>query len=236
MNFVQLLKFAVGGLWRQKVRTALTLVGVTVGTCALAFSLALGLGLREFIETEFKGRDDFWRVSVRVDEPPPDETTVPSDKIAVKGQMTDERRGRIREMLLEKYQNNRLRKPLKVLAPEALDAIAHLPGVAEIRTYTIGNGRLWVDGADKSAPALSVSGAARRPGPAAHRRPVARFARRGRNRRFRVRALPDRHPRRRRTGCRSGPPGEARSGRGAERATAGTGPRASGSCAACPRN
>ena len=45
MNPVQLLKFAVAGLWRQKVRTALTLVGVTVGTCALAFSVSLGLGL-----------------------------------------------------------------------------------------------------------------------------------------------------------------------------------------------
>ena len=95
MNFVQLLTFALGGLWRQKVRTALTLVGVTVGTCALAFSLALGLGLRAFIDTEFKGRDDFWRVVVRVDEPPPDEAAIPDRdraKLAVTGAMSDERR------------------------------------------------------------------------------------------------------------------------------------------------
>src|SRR5262252_3602327 len=105
MNPLQLLKFAVGGLWRQKTRTALTLVGVTVGTCALTFSLALGLGLREFIETEFKGRDDFWRVVVRVDEPPPDESTIPPEKIEVKGKMSAERRARIREALVDRYQN-----------------------------------------------------------------------------------------------------------------------------------
>src|SRR3954469_14870143 len=99
MRYGELLKFALGGLWRQKVRTALTLVGVTVGTCALAFSLSLGLGLRQFIETEFKGRDDFWRVVVRVDEPPPDENAIPERdkaKLDVKGEMSAERRGRIR--------------------------------------------------------------------------------------------------------------------------------------------
>ncbi len=48
-------------------------MGVAVGTCALAFSLAVGLGLRAFIDKEFQGREDFWRVLVRVDEPPPDE-------------------------------------------------------------------------------------------------------------------------------------------------------------------
>src|SRR2546421_12965036 len=99
MTLRLLASFALQGLWRQKTRTALTLVGVTVGTCALAFSLALGLGLREFIDTEFKGREDFWRVLVRVDETPPDESTVPPEKLAVEGQMSAERRARIREAL-----------------------------------------------------------------------------------------------------------------------------------------
>jgi putative ABC transport system permease protein len=158
MNFVQLLKFALGGLWRQKVRTALTLVGVTVGTCALAFSLALGLGLRAFIEKEFKGRDDFWRVIVRADEPPPNESAVPPEKIAVTGQMSDERRARIREALLEKYQSTHPPKSPKMLTHANLEEIAKLPGVSEVRTYTVGDGRLWLDGADKPAVAFSVSG------------------------------------------------------------------------------
>jgi putative ABC transport system permease protein len=158
MNVVQLLKFAAGGLWRQKVRTGLTLVGVTVGTCALAFSLALGLGLRAFIETEFKSRDDFWRIQVRVDQPPPDESAVPPEKIAVTGQMSDARRARIREALLDGYQNNRLRRPPKLLTREAIDALADLPDVREVRTYALGAGRLWADGVERPVPVNVVSG------------------------------------------------------------------------------
>ena len=158
MNPIQLLKFALGGLWRQKVRTALTLVGVTVGTCALAFSVSLGLGLRAFIDTEFKGRDDFWRVLVRVDEPPPDESTIPPEKIAVHGSMSDERRARIRAGLVDRYQSKRLPKAPTLLTREKLDAIAAVPGVSEVRTFRTGEGRLWADTSDVPAPVFSVSG------------------------------------------------------------------------------
>lgn len=153
----QLIVFALHGLWRQKVRTALTLVGVTVGTCALAFSLALGLGLRAFIDTEFKGREDFWRVIVRVDEPPPDESQVPPEKIAVTGTMSAERKARIREALLDRYRTRAPRVP-KLLTPTDLSAIAQLPGVAEVRTYNSGGGHLWADGTDKPVSVSTTSG------------------------------------------------------------------------------
>src|SRR5258708_6877281 len=102
MGALQLLRFAIGGLWRQKVRTGLTLIGVTVGTCALAFSVALGLGLRAFIDKEFQGRDTFWRISVRIAEPSADPADLPAEKVAVHGSMSDERRARIREALAQK--------------------------------------------------------------------------------------------------------------------------------------
>src|ERR1044072_480847 len=113
MGALQLLRFAVGGLWRQKVRTGLTLIGVTAGTCALAFSVALGLGLRAFIDKEFQGRDTFWRVSVRVAEPSPDPNDLPPEKVTVHGTMSEERRARIREALAQKYLNEGSRKPPK---------------------------------------------------------------------------------------------------------------------------
>ena len=158
MNPLQFLKFALHGLWRQKTRTALTLVGVTVGTCALAFSLALGLGLRAFIETEFKGRDDFWRVLVRVDELPPDETGVPPRELDVQGEMSPERRARIREMLLDRYQRTRPPRRPKLLTPEQLDAIAKLPGVSEVRTFRTGDGTAWVAPARTLVPVSTVGG------------------------------------------------------------------------------
>jgi putative ABC transport system permease protein len=152
----ELTRFALGGLWRQKVRTILTLVGVTVGTCALAFSLALGFGLRAFIDREFQGRDDFWRVIVHVAEPPPDPATIPPEKIAVGGQMSDARRERIRQALIEKYQNTVPRKPPVLLTPEKLAEIAALPDVAEVRATRSAPGRLWVN--KDSAVGTVVSG------------------------------------------------------------------------------
>jgi putative ABC transport system permease protein len=161
MNPLQLLKFALHGLWRQKVRTGLTLVGVAVGTCALAFSLALGLGLRAFIETEFKGREDFWRVLVRADEPPPGEDKVPErdrHRIEVKGEMSDERRARMREALVGLYASKTAPRPVKRLTPEAIDAIAKLPGVAEVRTFHTGSGWVTAAGGEERPSVFAVSG------------------------------------------------------------------------------
>ena len=150
--------FAAQGLWRQKVRTILTLVGVMVGTCALAFSLALGFGLRAFIEHEFKGREDFWRVVVTTSPPAPDPSEVPPEKSTVRGEMADERRERLREALVDRYVSTHIRKGALTLTPQKLAAIRALPDVAEIRTFRGGNGRVTTAGAIKPATAYTVAG------------------------------------------------------------------------------
>src|SRR6476661_1142628 len=106
----ELIRFAIGGLWRQKVRTALTLVGVTVGTCALAFSPSLGLGLRAFIDREFQGRDDFWKVIVHAGESTADPDDLPAGKVAVQGEFAEDRKARLRDALVQKYLSERPRK------------------------------------------------------------------------------------------------------------------------------
>jgi putative ABC transport system permease protein len=159
MRVRELTRFALDGLWRQKVRTSLTLVGVTVGTCALAFSLALGLGLRAFIDNEFQGRKDFWRVHVHVAEPAVDRDKVPEKdrhRVTVQGQMSDERRERIEKALLEKYQGTVFRKPPVLLTPQKLAEIAALPDVEEVRATRNVPGRVWVG--DRSALGTVVAG------------------------------------------------------------------------------
>jgi len=153
-----LTRFALQGLWRQKVRTALTLVGVMVGTCALAFSLALGFGLRAFIEHEFKGRDDFWRIVVTATEPTPDPDEVPPEKSAVHGAMSDERRGRLREALIDRYVFTHLRRGAVRLTPDKLAALRQLPDITEVRTFRGGDGRVSAEGAERPARAYTVSG------------------------------------------------------------------------------
>src|SRR5262245_38247507 len=158
MRYGELTRFALGGLWRQEVRTALTLVGVTVGTCALAFSLALGFGLRAFIDNEFKSREDFWRIIVHVDEPPPEPGDVPPERVAVKGDVSEDRRQRLREALVERYIQLRLRKAPVPLTPQTLATIAALPDVAEVRTYRSADAKATAAEAEKPAKGTAVAG------------------------------------------------------------------------------
>lgn len=158
MNPYQFFKFAVGGLWRQKVRTALSLVGVCVGACALAFSLALGLGLRAFIDTEFQSRDDFWRVTVRADDrkltggatdaPPPE----------VDARVPGERRDRLRARLTER--RNVLNPPryAKPLVPAGLAALERIPDVHEVRAFYTAEVRAWLAAPDAPARGFCASG------------------------------------------------------------------------------
>lgn len=156
MSLSQLVRFALGGLWRQKVRTVLTLIGVLVGTAALVFSLALGLGLRAFIEKEFKDREGFWRVTVRVTEPTPDPDKVPAEKVAVTGDMAPDRRARLREALARRYLRDETRTPPKPLDRAAIAALAALPDVTEVRVTRTAAGRVWLH--DRSAAGFVVSG------------------------------------------------------------------------------
>lgn len=156
MNPRQLVRFALSGLWRQRVRTALTLVGVTAGTAALAFSLALGLGLRGFVDTEFRGREDFWRVQVRAGEPTADPARLPADEVGVRGAFAPDRAARLQDARLQKYLTDRARVPPVLLDPAAVARIAALPDVTEVRTYRTGAGRAWAG--DRSALATVAAG------------------------------------------------------------------------------
>jgi putative ABC transport system permease protein len=158
MTWRTLTRLALQGLWRQKVRTGLTLIGVLVGTCALAFSLALGFGLRAFIDHEFQSRDDFWRIVVTTTEPTPSPDEVPSEKSTVTGRMTDERRERLREALIDRYMSTHHKRGALALTPDRLEAISSLPDVMEVRTFRAAEGRLSAASAVRPASANTVAG------------------------------------------------------------------------------
>jgi putative ABC transport system permease protein len=136
---------AFGGLWRQKARSALTLLGVTVGTSALAFSLALGIGLRAFVENEFKARRDFWTVNahpknwgrgdVTEEEIPPDRVEVPADLPA-------DRRERLRKRLIDDYRNSHRPKRMTLVTQEHIDQFKRTPDVDDVIAYRVQYGQL----------------------------------------------------------------------------------------------
>jgi putative ABC transport system permease protein len=153
-----LIRSAVGGLWRQKARTALTLLGVAVGGCALAFSLSLGIGLRGLIDREFHGRPGFWQVHVRVARQGSaiPESDIPPEKVAVEGRMSEERRQRLRAKKVQQYQESHPRQPPVPLTPAKLAELAAVPDVTEVVTWQVGTGRVWLG--DQSREVFVLSG------------------------------------------------------------------------------
>ena len=45
MSVVDLLKMSLSSLWRRKLRTILTILGVVIGTASIVVMISLGLGL-----------------------------------------------------------------------------------------------------------------------------------------------------------------------------------------------
>lgn len=136
---------AVGGLWRQKARTVLTLLGVAVGACAMAFSLSLGIGLRALIDNEFRSRDEFWWVDVfppNRGRPVIEEKDIPAKELALSDKVPPERQARMRALLVEQYRNRHRPGEVKLLSKEQLAPLAELPDVADVRTYRVGYGQM----------------------------------------------------------------------------------------------
>src|SRR5229473_1067189 len=97
MRNSDLFRLALSALWRQKTRTALTTLGVILGACMLAFSLSIGQGVKEALRRQFRENDDLRRIQIYPGYgEQKDEAGIPPAAIAVKGEMSDERRARLR--------------------------------------------------------------------------------------------------------------------------------------------
>ena len=133
MRFVDLLIMALRGLWRQKMRSALTVVGVAVGACALAFSVSLGLGLRHMIDEQHHKKAAFWQVDLFVPEfEPIPESEIPAEQINLPDGIDGERRARVRERLIRQHQARHPRRPASALGEERLAELAAIPDVIDV--------------------------------------------------------------------------------------------------------
>lgn len=55
MKRVDLVLMAKGNLWRRKLRTALTVLGIVIGTVSILLMVAVGLGIKDTVTKEFAG-------------------------------------------------------------------------------------------------------------------------------------------------------------------------------------
>jgi putative ABC transport system permease protein len=148
MRTSDLIIAAIGGLWRQKARTTLTVLGVTVGTTALAFSLALGVGLRAFIESEFKARREFWTVNVHPKNWGRDdlkEEDIPPDRIAVPPEIPAERSARIRQKLIQDYRNSHRAKRVSLVTLDHIEQFKRMADVDDVLASRFATTHLTLD-------------------------------------------------------------------------------------------
>jgi putative ABC transport system permease protein len=149
---------AVQGLWRQKVRSLLTLLGIALGSLALAFSLSLTLGLRAFIAREFHSRAEFWRVLVHADPAEGDVAAAPAAVVTIRGQVSPERRERLQAALAERYFARHPRRGQRMLTPELLAELASWPEVEAVQAYRSVEARLTLPGSDAVALGTLICG------------------------------------------------------------------------------
>src|SRR5262245_22740950 len=102
MKWPDLLWIALSALRQQKVRTALSVLGVVIGTFALTLSVSVGRGVEGAIVRMFRQFDQLRRIQIT----PGFETKeaeVPATALKIEGRISDARRERLRHALVRQF-------------------------------------------------------------------------------------------------------------------------------------
>jgi putative ABC transport system permease protein len=144
MRLADLVRLAFAALWQQKTRTALTMLGVTLGACMLTFSLSIGQGVQDALNRQFHAHNDLRHIQVYGGRGGQTETEagIPAEAIEVKGQMSEVKRERIRKMLVQQWHEFNTRRPPLPLTRSVVDQIRAMPNVEAVNPGFFEQGRL----------------------------------------------------------------------------------------------
>jgi putative ABC transport system permease protein len=131
VRFADVLKFALGALFQQKVRTLLTTLGVLLGTFVLVGSVSIMQGIRDLSMSWFQRHDQLRKIEVMPGYTTK-ETDVPESEKRVEGKMDDAKRERLREALIRRYRAEKQQSAPVPLTQERLEAIRNLPHVKDV--------------------------------------------------------------------------------------------------------
>src|SRR5262245_6088033 len=139
---------AMSAIWRQKTRTALTTLGVILGACMLTMSLSIGQGVRDALDRQFRKNDNLRRIHVYggLRTSGDDVTGIPAEAIEVKGEMSEERRARIRKLLVQQWRDHSVRRSPIPLNRELIERLEQEPHIDVVQAGFSANGRLAVNG------------------------------------------------------------------------------------------
>jgi putative ABC transport system permease protein len=128
---IDLLLTSLGALFQQKVRTALTVLGIVIGTFVLVVCLSVGSGVREAALREFRRHDQLRQIVVHPGYGGGD-VGIPPEELVIKGDMSDAKRERLRQSLIEHYNRRHARQPKVALTKERLEELARLDHVTSV--------------------------------------------------------------------------------------------------------
>jgi putative ABC transport system permease protein len=135
LRFQDLLAIGLSALWRQKLRTFLTLLGVIVGAATLTVSLSIGRGLHQAIDNQFRKQEELRYIHVH----PAfrglegDRAGVPEEVVALPGELSEARRERLRDAAALRWKR---RNPVKPPRPLKRESLAELAGIAHVISIT----------------------------------------------------------------------------------------------------
>ncbi|MBW7573934.1 ABC transporter permease [Caproiciproducens faecalis] len=72
MKWKDMLLMALGNLFKRKVRTLLTVMGVVIGTCAIVVMLSFGIGIKQSMETMMQNMGDLTVITINNSSQTPD--------------------------------------------------------------------------------------------------------------------------------------------------------------------
>jgi len=131
VRFTDNVRIALSALWQQKVRTCLTVAGIAIGTFALAVSLSLGNGFHAEVDRQLNRGDQMRQVWVfsntRVRE-----EDVPPEKLELPGDLSPQKRERLRKALIRRWPRSKKIQPPVWLNEERVQALGRIPHVESV--------------------------------------------------------------------------------------------------------
>lgn len=137
MRFADILRLSLSALYQQKARTLLTTLGVLFGTFVLIFSLSLGQGVQETIVREYQRYAGLRQIEVY-----PKYESSPSEKVEVPGEMSEEKRERLRQQILRQGPRDPERVEGVRLTPDQLQRLREIAHVKAVVPSVFLNGRV----------------------------------------------------------------------------------------------
>jgi putative ABC transport system permease protein len=122
VRFADLMRFALGALLQQKVRTILTTLGVILGTFVLVASVSVLTGVRDKIISSFRLNDQLRRIEIR-EQYAATEDDVPKEKLQMDDSVDDSKRERLKAEIVRRWFNQHPLKPKPQLTQDRLGEI-----------------------------------------------------------------------------------------------------------------